>query len=175
MSTMMKRIIAFFVLIALFIIPVSVFADIPIPDPPYGAYDYWVVVQRTVSGSNLIQLFTSTEPIKVSLNGEQIYYGPHKYYNLVDGHWSYEYESYSNGHAAFNHMYVANHDIAYLDGSGFFFTLPKASALFQALKIMDFGTILRTFSAGLIPLVGLIVLVICFRKGWGFLRNQLMH
>ena len=170
---MMKRIIAFLIIIALFIIPVSVFADIPIPDPPYGAYDYWVVVHGTIGK---IFLLTSPNPITAPQSGKQMHlHGGYRVYYLEGSYWSYDKEGLSGLSVPIDDIYASNHDIAYSDGSGFFFTLPRVSALFQALKIMDFGTILRTFSAGLIPLVGLIVLVICFRKGWGFLRNQLMH
>ena len=72
---------------------------------------------------------------------------------------------------------ASNHHIYYGTreeiGTQVFFSAP--SPIRTAMEIMDFGMILRTFSAGLIPLVGLIVLVISFRKGWDFLRNQLMH
>ena len=173
MSTMMKRIIAFFVLIALFIIPVSVFADIPIPDPPYGAYNYWAVVHRT-TGS--IYLVTSPNPMTAPPAGTQIYtHAGYKTYYLIDGHWSYDTEGLSALSVPIEHIYAANHDIAYTDGSGFFFTLPRVSVLYRVLEMMDSGTLLRTFSAGLIPLVGLIVLVFSFRKAWAFLQGLLRH
>lgn len=170
---MMKRIIAFFVLIALFIIPVSVFADIPIPDPPYGAYNYWAVVHRP---NGMVYLITSPNPLNASTKGTQIYaHAGYKTYYLSDGYWSYDAEGLSGLSVPIDDIYAANHDIAYTDGSGFFFTLPKVSELYRVVKTMDFGMILRTFSAGLIPLVGLLILAISLIKAWGFLRNQLMH
>jgi len=169
---MMKRIIAFFVLIALFIIPVSVFADTTIPNPPYGAYNYWVVVQR----HNGIYLITSPNPIDAPKKGTQIFtHGGYKAYTLSDRYWNYYSEGLSGSSWPIEGIYASNHDIAYTDGSGFFFTPPKVSALFRAVQGTDFGMILRTFSAGLIPLVGLIVLAICLKKGWDFLHSRLMH
>ena len=172
---MMKRIIAFLTIIALFVIPVSVFADegIPIPDPPYGAYDYWVVVEAKWGA---ILLLTSPNPMTAPPAGTQILInGGYRVYNLLDSYWSYDTEGIASVTYNINQIFASNHDIPYTDGSGFFFTLPRVSALFQALKIMDFGMILRIFSAGLIPLVGLIVLVFSFRKAWAFLQGLLRH
>jgi hypothetical protein len=152
--------------------PVAVFADVPIPEPPSGSYSYWVVVQRS---NGVIQLFTSIKPITVSKNGEQIYYGAHKIYRFSDNQWNYEFESLSDGNAPFEHMYAANHDIAYHNDTGFFFTLPKVSELYQAAKTTDFGMMWKIISAGLIPLAGLLILGISFRKAWAFLHNQLTH
>jgi hypothetical protein len=171
-----KKIIAFFILIAVLLMPVAVFADIPIPDPPYGAYDYWSVVLRP-SGS--VYLITSPNPI-VAL--DQGTYGihittptSHKTYNLIDGNWSYDKEGLGSTNWPIEHVYASNHDIAYSDGSGFFFTLPKVTALYQTARQTDFGMIWMIILDGLIPLAGLLILGISFRKGWAFLRRQLTH
>ena len=172
----MKKIIAFFLLIAVLLMPVAVFADMPIPDPPYGAYSYWIVVLRP-NGS--VYLITSPNQIIALDQGK---YGiqittqsSHKTYNLIDGYWSYDKEGLGNTNWPIEHVYASNHDIAYSNGSGFFFTLPKVSALYQTAKKTDFGKMWKIISAGLIPLVGLLILGISFRKGWAFLRRQLMH
>ena len=167
----LKRIIAILIFIALFVMPVSVFADIPIPDPPYGAYNYWVVVHRTIGS---IYLITSPNPMEAPTSGKQIHtHGGYRTYNLIDGYWSYDAEGLSGLSVPINQVYASNHDIAYTDGSGFFFTLPKVSALYQAVQGADFGMIWKIILAGLIPLVGCLILGISFRKGWAFLRRQL--
>lgn len=173
-----KKLIAIFLLIAVLLMPVAVFADVPIPDPPSGAYSYWAVVLRP-SGS--VYLITCPNPI-IAL--EQGSYGIqltteacHKTYNLIDGYWSYDKEGLGSTNWPIEHVYASNHDIAYSDGSGFFFTLPKVSELCQIVRQAEsqgaFGMIWRTISAGLIPLLGCLTLAISFRKGWAFLRRQL--
>lgn len=168
----MKKIIAIFLLIAVLLMPVVVFADIPIPDPPYGAYNYWVVVHRV----NGIYLITSPNPMNAPNKGTQIYtHGGYKAYTLSDSYWNYHSEGLSGSSWPIEDIYASSHDVAYTDGSGFFFTLPKVSELYQAAKTTDYGMIWKIILDGLIPLAGLLILGISFRKGWVFLRNQLTH
>lgn len=171
-----KKIIAIFLLIAVLLMPVAVYAETPIPDPPAGAYSYWIVVLRP---NDSVYLITSPNPIIALDQGE---YGiqittqaSHKTYNLIDGNWSYDKEGLGSTNWPIKHVYASNHDIAYSDGSGFFFTPPKVSALFLTAKEADFGMIWMIILDGLIPLVGLLILGISFRKGWAFLQNQLTH
>lgn len=172
----LKKSIAIFLLIAVLLMPVAVFADVPIPDPPTGAYSKWAVVLRPDSS---VYLITSPNPITALDQGN---YGIqitteacHKTYNLIDGNWSYDKEGLGSTNWPIEHVYAANHDIAYADGSGFFFTLPKVSALYQTAQETDFGMIWTIILDGLIPLVGCLILVISFRKGWAFLQRQLTH
>jgi len=151
---------------------VPVYADTPIPDPPPGAFHYWVVVLK---GVNDIKLVTSNNPITVQANGKQLYIRNCRKYKFVDNNWNYDWESLSVCSVPFEHMYSANHDIAYLNSSEFFFTLPKVSELYLIAKEADFGKIWTIILDGLIPLVGLLILAISFRKGWVFLRSQLTH
>ena len=168
-----KKLIAIFLLIAVLLMPVAVFADVPIPDPPYGAYNYWVVVQVR---NGTIYLLTSPNPITTPLNGSQMHlHGGFRVYYLTDGHWSYDKEELAGASYSINHIYASNHDIAYNDGSGFFFTLPKVSELFLTAQEADYGMIWKIILDGLIPLVGLLILGISFRKGWAFLQGQLRH
>jgi len=169
----LKKIIVFFLLIAVLLMPVAVFADMPIPDPPPGAYPYWAVVLRT-SGS--IYLITSPNPLDAPTKGTQIYtHAGYKTYYLADGYWSYDMEGLSALSVPIESVYASNHDIAYTDGSGFFFTPPKVSALYLTAQKTDFGMIWTIILDGLIPLAGCLVLGISFRKGWAFLRRQLTH
>jgi len=168
-----KKIIAIFLLIAVLLMPVAVFADIPIPDPPYGAYNYWAVVEARWGA---ILLLTSLNPMEAPNAGTQILItGGYRVYDLTDSYWNYYSEGLSSVTYNINHIYAASHDIAYTDGSGFFFTRPKVSALYQTAQKTDFGMVWTIILDGLIPLVGLLILGISFRKGWAFLRRQLTH
>ena len=89
--------------------------------------------------------------------------------------WSKQNEYEGGSEYNISAMHKSNHDVVYDDGSGFFFFRARQSRLFQPTKNLDYGMILRNFSAGLIPLVGLLILVISLRKGWAFLQGQLMH
>lgn len=175
---MMKRIIAFFVLIAVFIIPFSVFADVPMPDPPYDAWQFWVVADSY--GKTI--LFTSQNPIKVDPSGvnNKLFFYTLKQYNFIDNEWVFDGREFLDQvQTGFERIYASNHNIAYKDGSGFFFTPPKVSTLSQIVRQAKsqgtFGMMWGTISAGLIPLAGCLILGISFRKGWAFLRRQLTH
>ena len=175
---MKLKIILILTVIIILVMNVPVFADTSIPDPPYGAYDYWVVTDSYGE----IKLYTSPNPIRVKYNSSGnlvLYIYNLKKYILSGGYWSYDKEAYGALNAGFNTIYAANHDIEYKDGSGFFFTLPKVSELCQIARQMKnkgtFGMILRTISAGLIPVLGCLILAISFRKAWVFLRTQLTH
>ena len=158
---------------------VPVYAETTIPDPPSGAYQYWVVIQKS---DGYVYLYSSPQQIKVTqgLTGkDKLNYYNVRWYVYSGGGWSYENEMMGQVESGFVNIYAANHDIEYKDGSGFFFTLPKVSELCQVVRQMKnkgtFGTILRTISAGLIPLLGCLILGISFRKGWAFLQGQLRH
>lgn len=175
---MKKRIIAFFVITALFIMPVSVFADVPIPEIPYDAWQFWVVADSY--GQTI--LFTSQDPIRVEVderNDPWLHLSCKKSYKFIDNQWVFENESLQNVRTRIQHIYASNHNIAYVDGSGFFFTPPKVSTLSQIVRQVKnqgtFGMIWKNILAGLIPLAGLLILGISFRKGWAFLQNQLMR
>ena len=165
-------IIAIILIIAMY---VPVYAGTAIPEPPYGSYDYWVVMDSY--GETM--LYTSHEPIHVKIEDgtKRIHLRGSRWYSLINGQWSYESQTIATIQASFNTIYAANHDIAYLDGSGVFFS-PRRE-LCQVVREMEeteiFGTILRAFSAGLIPLVGLLILAISLQKGWAFLQGQLRH
>ena len=180
---MKLKFIAILTMILLFVaMYVPVYAETPIPDPPPGAYSNWVVVLRP-NGS--VYLITSPNPITALDQGKYgirlTTYASHKAYNLIDGYWSYDEErlGYISTSWPIEHVYASNHDIAYSNGSGFFFIVPKVSELYQIVRQMKnkgtFGMILRTISAGLIPLLGCLILGISFRKGWAFLQGQLRH
>lgn len=155
---------------------VPVYAETTLPAPPTDEYDYWVYM---IDNVNVIYFIASSNPITVEdEQGKRIKSnGSAVSYVYVENKWTLH-GRYKEGSITWMSSWVmvaANHDIAYEDGSGFFFECPKVSPLTQTMKGTDFGTILRNFSVGLIPIIGCLILVISLRKGWEFLQIQLKH
>lgn len=170
-----KKIIAIFLLIAVLLMPVSVFAETSFPDPPSDVWEYWVVIDK--DGHRNYWLVCSYNPITMQSYGNKIIIdGIGKMYTLDKnkGEWVMP-QDLTSSLIGIASMHKSNHDIAFDDGSGFFFRKTRNTLLFPATMKADFGMILRTISAGLIPLVGCLILGLSFRKGWAFLQNQLTH
>ena len=165
------KLVAILTAIILIVSYVPVYAETTLPAPPDDAYEYWVYA----IGGQVIYFITGHNPITVrDEDGKEIVTGEGgKCYYYENNKWVFQKEVYNVIYGDFV-IVAANHDIAYEDGSGFFFVCPKVSPLIQTMEETDFGTILRTFSAGLIPIVGCLVLVLSLRKAWAFLRVQLM-
>ena len=159
------------VILLLMVMSVPVYAETTIPPLPSGGWEYWVVVME----SSVITYVTSHNPIKVETDRKCTVLNTYKIYHYLNDQWKLTHEELGEGGFWFRSMIASNHDIAYEDGSGFFFLSPKVPRLYPTMKMMDFGTILRNFSAGLIPIIGCLILVISLRKGWEFLRTQLTH
>ena len=162
------------VILLLVVMSVPVYAETTLPAPPSDAYEYWVYLLN----GQVIVFATSHNPIttpKGPDEGESYILNGGKYYNYIDNEWILGYGDIGSIYISDCVIVAANHDIAYEDGSGFFFECPKVSPLIQTMETTDFGTILRTFSAGLIPLIGCLILGISLVKAWGFLRTQLKH
>lgn len=144
-----------------------------IPDPPSDAWEYWVIYKNRAD--NII-FASSHNPITVKIEPYN-----EKYVNLLNNkrfikmgnEWVFQGEEDTQEYREFRTFYQANHDIAYEDESGFFFLRPKVLRLYPTTTTTDFGTILRTFSAGLIPLIGLLILAVSLQKAWAFLQSQL--
>lgn len=161
------------VILLLVVMSLPVYADTNIPPLPTDGWEYWVVVRTS---ENELRYYTSHNPIKVSEpNNYQLLLDTYRYFKYTVAGWELADFGSNFKTAYFSNMYSSNHDIEYADGSGFFFYSPKANQLYQTMKRTDFGTILRNFSVGLIPIIGCLILVISFRKGWEFLRTQLNH
>lgn len=155
-------------IVILIVMSVPVYADVTFPAPPSDGMRYWVVYEM-----NGIKLITSNSPVTVNTLGDRIYANDEfKWYKYEENQWVY-FNQGPSMNTGMGTIHASNHDIAYNDGSGFFFLRPKI--LFQTMKTTDFGTILRNFSAGLIPVIGCLILVISLLKGWAFLRTQLTH
>lgn len=164
------KIVAIIMSIMIIFMYVPVYAQTELPGMPSVVYPYWVYFIDTAGP--VIYFGTSYNPITVEdENGWKINVRG-IYYTYVNNQWVY----YGEADSVYNPGFIiaaANHDIAYEDGSGFFFVPPKVSPLIQTMEVTDFGRILRNFSGGLIPILGLIVSCMAFRKAWQFLRSQL--
>ena len=157
---------------------VPVYADTPIPPLPTDRWEYWVIVNCGSVENPVIYCLSSHNEITVSSTNENtMIFNTYRWFKYVNNEWQITIEGSGtkNLYEDFIIIYASNHDIAYDDGSGFFFLSPKVHILYQMMKTTDFGTILRNFSAGLIPIIGCLILVISLRKGWEFLRTQLTH
>lgn len=186
---MMKRIIAFFVLIALFIIPVSVFADTYGLGSFINEYKHYMVAKWDDHGGYQVFCTNADNPselikmryesggndIRVTGNGV-VRYTTHDYgvtwssgTQIGPTYWPID--------AGISQPILeSTFNVLRPSGTVFFYqTVPPIMILVETMKAVDFGVILRTFSAGLILLVGLIVSAICLKKGWDFLHSLLMH
>lgn len=166
------KVIAILTVIIILLLQVPVYADTVIPDPPYDVLEYWVICYDENIG---FMCFSSHNPITVSRDERDIIFDTLKYYIYENNEWVLYISKTDGGSVSFGTMYQSNHDIAYYNGSGFFFVRPKVSPLSQGMKKTDFGTIWRTFSVGLIPVLGLLILGISLTKAWEFLQTQLKH
>ena len=160
------------VILLLVVMSVPVYAETTLPAPPSDACEYWVYA---IDNGPVIYFITGHNPITVrDENGRNIVTGGGgKCYYYEKNKWVYHRDVYDSICNASFVIVAANHDIAYEDGSGFFFECPKVSPLMKTMEGTDIGTILRNFSAGLIPLLGLLILALSLAKAWGFLRTQL--
>ena len=186
---MMKRIIAFFVFIALFIIPVSVFADTYGLGSFINEYRHYMVAKWNDHGGYQVFCTNADNPselikMRYESGGNDIHVtgkGVVRYYTQDYG------ITWSSGTQIGNTFWPIDVNLGHPilestfnvlrpSGTVFFYrTAPQISPLVEGMTGADSGTLLRIISAGLIPLVGLLILGISFRKGWAFLRNQLMH
>lgn len=178
MINLKKKLLILTMILFVFMSVTSFAADTQIPPLPSTLSRYYAILDAY--GARLV-LVTSDTPFVYDQSGNRILnYGDGYVYRYEcesgESEFTYVSGSYGFGSSILN-VVASNHDIKYGTrteiGTEVFFSAP--SPIRAAMEIMDFGMILKTFSAGLIPLVGLIVLVISFRKGWDFLRNQLMH
>lgn len=167
---MKLKIVMVLIVMLVLLVNVPVYANTDIPEPPDIGYEYWVI---RISDDGTINCLYSHNPITVTTDEERLRLDGFVSYAYRDGQWEYITTWDNIEYIYFGTIYNANHDIAYEDGSGFFFVVPKVPRIYPIVKMMDFGNVLRNFSAGLIPIVGVVVLSVGFRKAWGFLQSQL--
>jgi hypothetical protein len=160
------------VILLLVAMSVPVYAETTIPPLPVHDWEYWAVITDDLD--NLYYVISHNPMTVLEDSNLKLKCITFRWYRFYNNQWSIIQEKTEEININFSTVHAANHDIAYDDESGFFFLSPKVPQLYQTMETTDFGTILRNFSAGLIPIVGLIVLATALTKGWRFLRGQLM-
>jgi hypothetical protein len=116
-----KKIIAFFLLIAVLLMPVAVLADSSLPEPPVGAWEYWAIVKDY---KDYYKLVASHEPFVKERYGLKLYaFDGLQVYALTSGNdvWNLQNEYYGSTYYSINSMHRSNHDVVNDDGSGAFF------------------------------------------------------
>jgi len=127
---MKLRVIILILVVMILIISVPALANEEIPEPSTNeTYSYWVIIRNL---DDVIYLIRTREPVTVTTDGRKIIIKegpsyPYGYYRYIieDGQWKYDggitNPNYFPLEKTFNEILNSNHDIAYEDGSGFFF------------------------------------------------------
>lgn len=130
---MKLRIVTILLVIIILIMQVPAFAEEELPDPPVSdTYTYWVIVYSSSGSYEGMILYRLREPITVTTDEKDLIFkeGPNYPYGyqrfiLEDNEWKYDGgitdPYYFPMRISFDTIHRANHDIAYEDGSGFFF------------------------------------------------------
>lgn len=185
-----KRIIAFFVLIAIFIIPFSVFADTYGLGSFINEYRHYMVAKWDDHGGYQVFCTNAENPselirmryeeggkndIEVTGKGVVRYYTDD--YGVTWSSGTQIGPTYWPIEAGISQPILeSTFNVLRPSGTVFFYqTVPPIMILVETMKGVDSGMILKIILAGLIPLGGLIVSAICLKKGWDFLHSQLMH
>jgi len=106
------------VMILIFQIPSFANDEIPEPPEPYTEHwQYWVIFNY----GNEIRCIQSLEPIKVTTDETKLYIHSYHEYIFTQNGWEFYRWGTTTLEQRFDNIYRANHDIAYEDGSGFFF------------------------------------------------------
>lgn len=172
---MKKKILIFLLVFIIAIIPVISFAEeITVLPPNDGHKYYYCFYNPSYLGWECI---TSDGKLYLANDGfltfKPISYARFYKLNETTGLW----EIGNNGN--FGPVYTttnfkaSNVDIYYWDEVTVFFSVPRVSPLLSTMKSQSPVATLKIILAGLIPLLGLVILGICLRKGWAFLRRQL--
>lgn len=190
---MKKKILIFLFVFIVMLMPVLTYADDTYVLPDLSDYMHYVVTiseQYDISGKYLgkkYYLFATKDEGMLSViiaeetgNPNNPYYFPRKTRECkiyksssTDGiNWSDFEVAY--GATQTNRIIQSTYNVYDKKGTLFFSPpQPPIPVLVETMGAVDSGTLLRNISAGLIPLIGLIVSAICLKKGWGFLRRQL--
>lgn len=170
----MKKIIAFFFLIAVLLMPVTSYAMTAEEFFDYYDYQYKYMIKYSNGHTNYI---SSENPVTFSMSqyrgdGKQLKSGN----SLVVNYTGTLYRLKGSGTVSVEtagSIYIL-HDPANLIGLSYADVYRRSGNSFflpNDLKHSPFRQIL----AGLIPLVGCLLLGISLRKGWAFLQRQLTH
>ena len=150
-------------------------------DIPNDGYYYWIIY-KTKSEKTYLHKSISTFDVSIYSSSDKRYniYNAYVRYELSSGNWVLEYDGSSHtgrSSGGFNKILASNHNIYIKDSdpAEVFFSVPTVSPLMESMMKADSGMILKTISHGLILVSGCLISAICFRKAWGFLRNQFQH
>ena len=171
---MKKLLLIIIVLAIILIIPVSCFAMTPSEFLNTYDYQYQYMIKYNSGATNYI---SSDKPVTFDMSiynnkGEKLLSGN----SLVLNNKGILYKLNNSGVVASYtdpKIYIMRNpadkigfeyaDIYQSNGSSFFLPITLKQSLY------------RRILTGLIPILGLVILAISFRKAWGFLRNQLQH
>lgn len=188
---MKKKILIFLLVFIIMLMPVLTFAY-AIPSHVQNAIDSYQ--HRVIFYSSYsdypdrigIWLLNSDDPsskVKVKNNGSGIDGYIDKAFTTQDGGITWTEYGGGNHGGGFNFPYgtpaediiiESTFDLYKNDGTLFFSPpRPPIPVLVEIMEGVDSGMILKIILVGLTHLVGFLVLAICLRKGWAFLRRQL--
>ena len=169
----MKKFIIFLLVFIIAFIPlISFAAEIYIPTIPLNGHTYYVIVIKNGEP----KLVTSEYEGEAAGNPVKhiVYTGESKIYGIINNNWSHENTIEGLSYKFDGQVVASNYDVKFSNGT-VFFSPPKVSPLLSSAKQIQTSHLLGLILAGLIPILGLVILAISFRKVWGFLRNQLQH
>lgn len=154
------------------LVPVLSFAEeitIPIDEKPY-----YIVL----SSSDAITILRSDVKAYISTDNRIVIHQTNinKYY-YPNGTTTPEYtvkDNYSNYLATYT-IISSNYDVFFNETTDVFFSPPKVSPLTQVTQTISPKMILTNILVGLPLVLGLVILVLAFRKAWAFLHSQLTH
>lgn len=174
----MKKFILILLVLFIFILPVMSFAEETTILPPNDNHNYYYCFYEPAPYDTW-RCVTSDSKLYKAENGFLTFktssfarlYTLNKSTGIwelnTSGNYSQTYQSYS--------LKATNIDVYYWDELIVFFSAPKVSQLLLTMKNQSPVATLKIILAGLIPLLGLVISAICFRKAWAFLHSQLQH
>lgn len=195
---MKKKILIFLLVFIIALMPVLSFASVPDIQSIIDGYEHYVYFRNVDSGTYHVIVFNenSYNPTDIHriyytsgktrfasnkhVNGRRLYSTNDlgNTWNSID--WQspqYSYINVANSEVSNGIFIDSTFDIytEYDRGGTLFFSQPKPPIpiLVEIMEGVDSGMILKIILVGLTHLVGFLVLAICLRKGWAFLRRQL--
>jgi len=181
-----RRIIAFFALIALFLVPVSVLADTYALPSFVNEYRHYMVAKFNNHGGYQVFCTNVNDPSELIKMRNEEGKGIQVTGNGVVRYYTEDYGiTWSSGYQIGPTYWPTPEDVSQpILESTFIVKTPSGRVFFSPIGVpimtlvetmrgVDSGILWKIISAGLTLLVGLIVLGTCFRKGWAFLQGQL--
>ncbi len=174
----MKKFILILLVLLIFIVPVMSYAEEITVQPPNDGHNYYYCFYDPSVYDNW-KCITSDGKLYLADDGF-LTFKPKSYskhYTLRKNTGTWEMTTAGNYGSTYRttNFKASNVDVYYWDEVTVFFSAPKVYPLLLTMKNQSPAAILKIILAGLIPLLGLVILAISFRKAWAFFRNQLQH